>query len=299
MPEFKRFFKTAGEELPSCAIFMSGKGSNAEKLIKASINDQDVAHQVKVLVTDRPKSSKAYELGEKYSLPVVAVGLKSFYTENGLASTSLTTEAGKKVRLLWTQKVLNELTDYKIDFGLLAGFEPLCNIMDAFPCLNIHPGDLTHTENGNRLLVGLHTVPVEKAILAGNTTLRSSVILAEPFHGKGENMDSGHILGISDEVAIDFMGHSLEELEACSFARPEHKPQAGFGDSLEKVATFNLQKLKESGDWKLFPKVVNDFASQRFCHDGNGLLYYRIPTPIPVTTILYGADFKEIIFSLD
>lgn len=299
MPEFKRFFQTVGEELPSCAIFMSGNGTNAEKIIENAINSENANFTIKVLVTDRPKSSNTKALADKYKLPIVAVGLKNFYRENGLESTSLATKEGKRIRTLWTQQLLTELNPYKIDFGLLAGFEPLCNIMVAFPCLNIHPGDLTYTKDQKRVLVGLHTLPVEKAILEGHNFLRSSVILAEPFLDKGDNMDAGHILGICDKVNINFMGHALEELEACYFSRPEIKPKNGFDDSLEKVAKYNLQQLKEKGDWVLFSKVINDFASQRFCEDKDGEFYYCLPNPIPVTTVLYGTGFKEIIFSLD
>lgn len=171
--------------------------------------------------------------------------------------------------------------------------------MNAFPCLNIHPGDLIVTEDGKRLYTGLHEVPIEKAILNGEEYLRSSVIIAEPLSKENDNVDSGYILGISDEVKIDFLDYAPEELEAGFYARPEVKPVGGYDDALEEVAKFNLQKLKEQGDWLVFPKVVSDFVNQRFLHDDNNQLYYDVSRVMPITTVLYGKDFKELIFSLD
>lgn len=298
MPEFIRFFETPANLIPSCAIFMSGTGSNAIKIIEDSLNNPDSEYSVSVLVTDRPKSS-AKKIAGKYNIPLVVFGLKQFYTENGLESTSIATEKGLEVRDKWTTELLNKLKEYRIDFGILAGFQPLCNIMKAFPCLNIHPGDLIVAENGRRLYTGLHEVPVEKAILNGENYLRSSVIIAEPLSKDGDNVDSGYILGVSDDVKIDFLGYAPEELEAGFYARPEVTPAEGYDDALEEVATFNLQKLKERGDWLVFPKVVNDFVNQRFLHDGNNQLYYNISKVMPISTVLYGEDFKELIFSLD
>lgn len=96
-------------------------------------------------------------------------------------------------------RALRELVlPWKIDFGVLAGFVPLCNITADLPCLNVHPGDLTVETDGRRILAGLHFKPVETAILAGHPALRSSVILAQPFEGSGEaEMDSGPVLGVS------------------------------------------------------------------------------------------------------
>ncbi len=299
MPEFIRFFKTTADETPSCAIFMSGTGSNAINIIEDSLNNPNADYSVSVLVTDRPKSSSAKQIAEKYNIPLVAFGLKQFYTDHGLETTSIATEKGMELREKWTDELLNKLKGYQVDFGVLAGFQPLCNIMKAFPCLNIHPGDLIVTENGKRLYTGLHEIPIEKAILNGEEYLRSSVIIAEPLSQESDNVDSGYILGISDDVKIDFLGYALEELEAGFFARPEQKPVGGYDDALEEVAKFNLQKLKEQGDWLVFPKVVSDFVNQRFLHDGENQLYYNISKVMPISTVLYGKDFKELIFTLD
>ncbi|MCK5834157.1 MAG: hypothetical protein KAG98_00315 [Lentisphaeria bacterium] len=292
-----RFFsKKSTSRLPLCAIFVSGTGSNACHLIENLYESVERTYEISVLFTDRPKSSNAYAIGEKYDIPVVAVGLKQFYTEQGAASTSIATAEGQAIRDQWTDEVIKALAPYEIDFALLAGFEPLCNLMNHFPCLNIHPGDLTYEKNGQRHLVGLHAIPVELAICEGLNSLRSSVILAEPFIGGGENMDSGYVLGVSDEVPVDLMGYTFEELKDCYVARSEHGSRVD--DVLRKVAIHNQELLKEKGDWLVFPKVVTDFARQRFSFDDAGQLFYNTPSPVPISTVLYGVDFKELLFSI-
>jgi len=290
------FSKKASTALPSCAIFISGTGSNACHLIESLRETFDPTYEIKVLFTDRPKSSNAYAIGEKYNIPVVSVGLKQFYTAQGASSTSLATEEGQAIRELWTNEVIKVLAPYEIDFALLAGFEPLCNIMKHFPCLNIHPGDLTYEKEGVRYLVGLHAIPVELAILEELTTLRSSVILAEPFVGEGENMDSGYVLGVSDEVPIDLLGHTYDELKACYEARLDQSSQVS--DILRDVAKHNQELLKEQGDWVVFPRVVADFARERFAYDDSGQLFYATPYFVPISTVIYGSDFKELLFSI-
>lgn len=290
------FSKKASTPLPLCAIFISGTGSNACHLIESLHESSKPTYEIKVLFTDRPKSSNAYAIGEKYNIPVVSVGLKQFYTAQGASSTSLATEDGQAIRNRWTSEVIKVLAPYEIDFALLAGFEPLCNIMKHFPCLNIHPGDLTYEKEGNRHLVGLHAIPVELAIVDELATLRSSVILAEPFVGEGENMDSGYVLGISDEVTIDLLGYTYAELKNCYEARSQGA--ANTEDILRTVANYNQELLKQQGDWVVFPRVVADFARERFTYDDSGQLFYATPYSVPISTVIYGLDFKELLFSI-
>ncbi len=149
---------------PCFAIFLSGSGSNAEKLL-ADPAVRSAADPV-VLVTDAPEKSRAGEIAAQYDLPLVALNMREFYREHGLQSISLATEEGRQVRELWTNALREMLRDYQIDFAVLAGFEPLSNITNDFPCLNVHPGDLSKVHaDGNRIYVGLHNRPVELALL--------------------------------------------------------------------------------------------------------------------------------------
>lgn len=261
------------ERKPNFAIFLSGSGSNAEKLLEDS--SVRAAAVPVVLVTDSPERSRAREIAAKHDLPLVECDIRQFYRDHGLDTISLATPEGQTVRELWTERLRELLQPYQIDFGVLAGFEPLTNITGDFPCLNVHPGDLTKTdEKGVRKFVGLHTRPVEAAILAGETSLRSSVILAQTITGAGGEMDNGLLMGISQEMPIEFDGLTLERLKSVKAARTGRKPAGGWKDELEELAKKSQNQLKYAGDHHIFPLVVRDFARQCFAVKG-GKLYFR------------------------
>jgi len=259
---------------PSLAIFLSGSGSNAEKLLAdAAVR---AAANVTVLVTDAPEKSRAIEIGAAFGLPVISCSIREFYRNHGLKSISLATAEGREVRELWTAELRRQLRNYAVDFGVLAGFEPLCNITNDFPCLNVHPGDLSKVDSeGKRCYVGLHSRPVEAAILAGEKELRSSVIIAGGFSDASKDMDNGLLLGISQGMAMDFKGHTPEEFRSIAALRSGKKPVGGWQDELEKFALHQQELLKSAGDHIILPLVVRDFARRCFALDNSGKLFYR------------------------
>ena len=268
-----------GKSRPNMAIFLSGGGSNAEKLL----NDRQVLEYTNpvVLVTDAPEKSRARIIAEQHKLPVVEFSIREFYRNHGLATTSLATEKGRQVRELWTNELRQKLAPYQIDFGVLAGFEPLSNITDDFPCLNVHPGDLSVVDaDGNRCYVGLHSRPVESAILAGEKTLRASVIIALSFSDAGKDMDNGILLGISQPMNIDFGNLTLDELKKIKSLRSGKKPAGGWKDALEELALRSQEQLKYCGDHIILPLIVRDFALRRFGWM-DGKLYYRTTADQP------------------
>ncbi|MFW5802383.1 MAG: formyltransferase family protein [Verrucomicrobiota bacterium] len=292
--------KSARDDAPArVALFLSGHGSNAEKILELQRARENPAFEVVALVTDAPpERSRARLLAERFAVPVVENDIRAFYRDHGLTRVTLRSEEGRAVREAWTDAVRKQLAQFAPDFGVLAGFVPLTNLVGDFPCLNVHPGDLTYIKNGARHLIGLHTLPVERAILEGLDCLRSSVILAEPYAGDGGNMDSGPLLGLSPSVPVDLQGHSREALADCLCKRPEKRPKGGFGDDLERVADHNLTRLKERGDWIVLPSVVADFADGRFGLDSEGGLQYRGRNHkwFPIRTVEYLPDGKELIF---
>lgn len=297
MPNVTPFLDNSRAVQASAAIFLSGSGSNAEKILAArAAAGKNAPFTVNVLVTDRPESSRAEEIGQAYDIPVVALDIRAFYRERGQTRVSIATAEGRAVREAWTDELRGALQDYAVDFGILAGFVPLTNITGDFPCLNVHPGDLTYEKEGRRYLVGLHTVPVERAIIEQLPAMRSSVILAVPYTGCGDDMDSGPILGVSAPVKIDLCGESWESLEAVMAERPPKRPAGGFKDRLEEVAKVNLERLKTGGDWEVFPKVVFDFARGLFGREGDDLFFRMGNKWMPIETIVYRSDGREIIF---
>lgn len=289
--------KNATESCPRAAVLMSGSGSNAEKIIqrwKEAGNDRPF--EIAILFTDAPERSRARELAEKYALPLAENDIRKFYRDRGQTRMSIATPEGQKIREAWTADVKRQLEDHAVDFCIMAGFVPLTNLTADFPSLNVHPGDLTYTKDGRRHLVGLHTVPIERAILEGLDYMRSSVIIAQPYTGKGGEMDSGPILGVSEMVDMDLQGAGPEELAKIAARRPEKRPKGGYGDELERIAKLNQERLKENGDWIVFPQVVFDFAEYRFALDAAGKLMYRSGSAwTPVETVVYGKHERELI----
>ena len=280
----KALLKQPEGRLPRAVIFVSGTGTNAQKAI-----EQRKTWEPAVIVTD-VKGCPAAALAEKFALPLVEFDIADFYRENGEDKVSLRTDSGRELREMWTDQLRQKLQDYQFDFGLLAGFASLSNITDDFPCLNVHPGDLTVENNlGERLLTGLHAIPIEKAILMGHKFLRSSVILALPYSDDGGDMDSGLILGVSQPVPVDLQGYSLEQLTALKAARIKgRKPE----DALRQIAQVNQENLKIDGDWVVFPPVVNDFATGLFSLDETAIVYCMNNENLRVKTVEYGSGGK-------
>ncbi len=273
--QINSFFNSQNTTASRVAIFLSGTGTNAEKILAYREKIPHPPFAVVALVTDRPQTSRANDLAKTYHLPVIASDIAAFYHDYGLTRVSLATVEGCRVRELWTATLREQLAPLAIDFAIFAGFVPLTNLTADFPCLNIHPGDLTYLKNGQRHLIGLHTIPIERALLEGLDHLRSTVILAEPYGQNPAHMDSGLILGISDKVEIDWQGHSVTELTAAAASRPSARPVNGHGDVLEQLARANQNRLKELGDWIVFPRVVEDFSLGKFGRDNDNRLYYR------------------------
>ncbi|MDD4816908.1 MAG: hypothetical protein PHI85_02940 [Victivallaceae bacterium] len=290
----KFFVRRAGHTVPRTAIFMSGSGSNAEVLLKLAAAGRATEYEIAAIVTDNPEKSRARELAHLYRIPLVECSIRDFYHANGEKRVSLADENCRRLRREWTELLLAKLTDFELDFGIFAGFVPLCDITDAFPCLNVHPGDLTATDAaGRRLFVGLNTVPVERAILAGMTSLRSSVMVTEPLAADRSNVDAGPILGVSAPLAIDFRGLSLDRLQMIAAARPEKKPAGGFGDELETLAAFNQERLKYAGDHVVLPRAAAYFARGYYEMDGKQLMFRSRTGFIPVTAIEFSPDGTE------
>ncbi len=291
------FFSSKGADGPRAAIFLSGSGTNAERILESWRAAARPPFSPVVLVTDAPRTSRACELGTTFGLPVVENDIRQYYRDRGESRFSLATAEGRKIRREWTDSLRRQLAEFDIDFGILAGFMPLTNITGDFPCLNVHPGDLTYEKDGRRWLVGLHTLPVERAILEGLESMRSSVIVAQPYEAAGDNMDSGPILGLSGPVPIDWQGCTLEALRECARQRPANKPKGGFNDRLQWLAEHNLERLKVKGDWKVFPRVVFDFAAGRFARGPEEELFFAVGGRMqPVRTVVYSEGGREIVF---
>lgn len=292
------FFKIRSESKARAAIFVSGSGTNAEKILNFwKENTENCYFEPVCIVTDRPGRCRAQELAENFGLKFVPEDIIEFYKSRGLPSISLATEQGRKVREDWTQSMYEKIQELNVDFGIFAGFIPLTNITDHFPCLNVHPGDLTYCdENGERILVGLHTIPIHAAFMEELDSLRSSVIVACAYEDSGAGMDEGIVLGISPEVPFDYLGKGRDYWKAQFENRGKEKPKGGWQDEYQNFLEQNQENLKVDGDWVVFPRVVNDFAAGRFAHIGEKLFYKSGVRWVSIEVIEYSKESKEIYF---
>ena len=290
----KRLFPPHTPAHPARAvIFMSGAGTNAAAILHFAA-EAGRSFTAAALATDAPDSGNAHELGRKFGIPVAALDLKKFYREHGESSIRLDSPHRRELRQMWSERMYEMLAPFAPEFGILAGFVPLTNLTGRMPCLNVHPGDLTLKDaSGRRLLAGLHILPVERAILAGFPTLRSSVILAQVYTGDGSaEMDTGPVLGVSAPVAIDLLGATLDELRALNAARVRGVPVA---DKLRDVAKYNVERLKTAGDHVVLPRTVEDFAEGRFHAEGERLGYLNDDGKlVSALTVEYHDDGKRV-----
>ena len=266
-----------------CVVLMSGSGSNARALLDYERKTPDCPYHAAAVVTDAPGTCCAREIASGAGLPFAGCDIRRFYREHGEESIKLDTPRRRELREEWSSLLYEEIRRFEPEFVLFAGFLPLTNLASRLPCLNVHPGDLTRRdETGRRIYAGLHVLPVERAILNGDASLRSSVILVQPYTGGGDReMDEGPVLGISRPLPVETGGVSCEELRRIRDARVSGVPCR---DLLRRLALEHIERLKAAGDHVIFPRAAADFATGAFGTDDSGNLYYRGKK---VTTVEY------------
>ena len=241
------------------ACFMSGSGTNAKKIIERS-REPGSGYRVTLVFTDvrddrlrkdGGKMCRARDISEEHGIAYECVDIRDFYRSRGVKRTDLS------LRPEFDRMVVEAIKPHGIDVIALAGYmsittEPLLERYSG-RILNVHPADLSIMEGDDRKYVGIHVV--RDAILAGETELRAST------HVGREKVDYGEILVISEPVPVELPeGVGPEELEASK-------------ELLEKVVEHHQSKLKERGDWVIYPLTLRMIAAGRFALDGEGGVY--------------------------
>jgi len=247
----KLLFDSKGKPM-RVACFMSGSGTNVRKIIEHQMKLKEKSpYKVVVIFTDDPESN-AKVITKEYRIPFVLNDIKEFYDGRDIKDMSIRREYDKKTAEL--------IEPFKPDIIALGGYawvvtEPL---FSKYLIVNVHPADLSVTENGKRKYVGLHDAPPRKAILAGEESLHSST------HIVTKNVDQGEVLVISKPLKVELPeGITLEDLK-----KPENK------ELLKNIAKEHQNKLKELGDWKIFPLTLEWIAEGRFAIDENRKIYF-------------------------
>ncbi len=232
------------------AALMSGSGSNLQKILQNQAHGK--AYRVVCILTDNPQSN-AKAIAKRFGIPYEENDIAAFYRQKKRKRSDLT------VRPEFDRITIAKLTPYKPDAVAYCGYMSLASpvLVNAFLGVNVHPADLRIKDNqGHRRFVGAHAV--RDAILAGQKELRATT------HLVSEKADQGAILMVSQHVRV----------------RLPKGFNANDATPVENVTREHQERLKEKGDWVIFPKTLQGIAEGRFAKDGKGRLYFD-GKPVP------------------
>ena len=248
------------------ACFISGSGTNARRIIERS-QQHNAWFRVELIFTDvkdetldkeGKKVCRAIDIAKEYGIAYECVDIMDFYASHGHSS-----KKDLSLRPDFDKKVISAIDKYKIDLIALAGYmsittKPLLDLYNG-RIINVHPADLTVTQNGERRYVGIHTV--RDAILAGEQAIRSTT------HVVREKVDNGEILVVSKPVNVILPeGITPDKLR-------EDK------EMLKSVIEEHQDRLKREGDWVIYPLTVELIAKGRFALDNNIIYLDGKPAP--------------------
>lgn len=234
---------------------MSGSGSNLRKIIEhqEQLREREggCLFQMVAIFSDNA-ASKALEIGKEHDLPVIIHDIGSFYKKHRAPRSDLT------LREKFDQLTVEMLSVFKAEVAAFGGYMSLATrpLIRAFTGVNVHPADLSVLESGKRKWTGGHAV--RDQVSAGAKILRATTHLIEP------ECDMGRIFMISKPLAVAVP----EGLD------PKDPAQ------LQKIADYNQDRLKENGDWVIFPRTIEEIARGNFQRDESGAFYFKgVPVP--------------------
>jgi len=242
------------------AGFMSGSGTNILKLLEhqraLKAEEGVAAFEVLFLFSDRSDGSCAGEhIAREAGIPYFSYDIRSFHRLKGLPRSVLTAE-GLQARKAFDRVARKLVRAFEIDVIALGGY---MSYITLGRCVNVHPADLSMLDpEGKRKYVGDRAVL--DALAAGEAELRSSTLWTD------QGVDTGPLLMVSEPLPVT-LPVPLEELQK--------DPEA-----LDRVAREHQERLKELGDWKIFPRTLEMIARGRFALDEKGRVYLN-GHPVP------------------
>jgi folate-dependent phosphoribosylglycinamide formyltransferase PurN len=237
------------------AGLMSGSGSNLRRILehrRALAAARGRAPFDVVVIFSDAWNSRAAEIGRDYDLPVVVRDIGAFYAARGRPRKDLA------LRAEFDAGTVEALRPFGARAAAYAGYMSIATrpLIDAFLGVNVHPADLALEVDGRRRFTGDHAV--RDAIRAGRPELRSTTHIVEPV------VDGGRLLLISPPVPVIV------------------PPGTDLGDraTAKRVAAEHQDRLKEGGDWVVFPRTLEWLADGRIAEGDAGALHLD-GEPIP------------------
>ena len=235
------------------AAFMSGSGTNIMKLIEhqKTLQSQEGTSPFEVIFIFSDRSDGVCS-GEKIALdnaiPYFSYDIRAFHLQRALSRSCMTPE-GLEARRQYDGIARRLVAAFEIDVIALGGY---MSYITLNRCVNVHPADLSIVlSGGRRVYVGDNAV--RDAILAGEKTLRASTLWTD------EGVDTGPLLMVSDPIAVKLPG--------------PHETLLDDRERLQNIVDEHQSRLKEDGDWKIFPKTIEMIARGRFALDQHNRVY--------------------------
>jgi folate-dependent phosphoribosylglycinamide formyltransferase PurN len=235
------------------AAFMSGSGTNIIKLIereKSLMAEMGSSpFQVIFIFSDRSDGScKGEKIAYEYGIPYFSHDIRTFHRLRGL-KRSVDIPEGLLARKEFDRMAARLIEAFEIDVIALGGY---MSYITLDRCVNVHPADLSIlAPDGKRRYVGDHAV--HDAISTGETILRSSTLWTD------QGVDTGPLLMVSDPLNVELP----QPLESLLKDR----------ERLLHVVREHQERLKEVGDWKIFPRTIEMIAEGRFALDEMNRVY--------------------------
>ncbi|MBN1833535.1 MAG: formyl transferase [Deltaproteobacteria bacterium] len=229
------------------AAFMSGSGTNIIRLLERErllrSRDGSSPYEVIFIFSDRSDGlCHGERIAHETGIPYFSYDIRAFYRLRGLPRRVNILE-GLSARKEYDRVAAGLIATFEIDVVALGGYMSYTTLNR---CVNVHPADLSIlAQNGERRYVGDNAV--FDAIAAGETTLRSSTLWTD------QGVDTGPLLMVSDPLQVE-LPESLDLLV-------KNK------EKLIKAAEAHQDRLKEIGDWKIFPQTIEMIARGRFALD--------------------------------
>jgi folate-dependent phosphoribosylglycinamide formyltransferase PurN len=234
---------------------MSGSGTNIRRILEHQdrLLEQEgrMIYEMKAIFSDT-WNSKAVEIGRDFDLPVILRDIAAWYQKRGAKRTDI------KLREQYDRETIRALSVFQAKVAVYGGYMSLATrpLIEAYIGVNVHPADLSIEEGGSRKWTGAHAV--RDAIEAGEKFLRSSTHLIEP------ECDMGRLFMISKPLPVEIpQGADIRDPAI-----------------LQDVADRNQERLKEKGDWVIFPRTIEAIARGLFQRDEEGNFFYQ-NQPVP------------------
>ncbi len=234
---------------------MSGSGTNIRRILEhqGRLLEEEgrMVYEMKAIFSDT-WNSKAPEIGRDFDIPVIIRDIGAWYKKRGAKRSDI------KLREQYDRENIKALSVFQARVAVYGGYMSLATrpLIEAFIGVNVHPADLSIEAGGSRKWTGAHAV--RDAIEAGEKVLRSSTHLIEP------ECDMGRLFMISQALPVEIPRNADISDPAI----------------LQDVADKNQERLKERGDWVIFPRTIEAIARGHFQQDEKGKFFYQ-GQPVP------------------